>query len=108
MAVVERSANRLVVVVDGALSGFRLALDRGEGVARIERSLLMWKRRPRELPLGDIKDVDVATLKDAASGVQVHKLVLRTRDEEAIEIPVESTAIAETAATLRDFLKMAA
>ncbi len=107
MSIVERSANRLVVEAGGSLSGFSLALDKNEDKARIERSTLMWKRRPVELPLADIKDFDVATLKDPVSGAEVRKLVLRTRGDDSIEVPVDSRAIDETAATLRDFLGLA-
>jgi hypothetical protein len=108
MAIVERSNNRLVVEAGGRLSAFSLELDKQAGTARIERNTLMWKRRPREIPLADIKDFDVASFKDAVSGVQLRKLVLRTRSDEAIEVPVEEAAIEETAATLRDFLGLAA
>jgi hypothetical protein len=108
MSIVERSANRLVVEVGGGLSAFSLALDKGEGKARIERSTLMWKRKPVELPLADIKELDVATFKDPASGVEVRKLVLRTQGHDSIEVPVASGTIEETAATLRDFLGLAA
>jgi hypothetical protein len=107
MTIVERNANRLVVEAGGGLSSFSLALDKNEGLARIERSTLMWKRRPRQLPLGDIKAVDVASLKDRASGAEMHKVVLLTQDDEAIEVPVEETAVEETAETLRDFLGLA-
>jgi hypothetical protein len=108
MAIVERSANRLVVEAGGGLSAFSLALDKAAGMARIERSMLMWKRRPLELPLADIKTFDVATFKDPASGAELRKLVLLTQANEAIEVPVDYTAIEETAATLRDFLGLAA
>ncbi len=108
MAIVERSANRIVVDAGGGLGGFTLVLDREAGIARIERSTLMWKRRPRELPLGEIKAFDVAAIKDAASGAELRKLVLRTQAEEAIEVPVASAAADETAAALRDFLGLAA
>jgi hypothetical protein len=104
MAIVECNANRLVVEAGGGLSAFSLALDKQAGLARIERSTLMWKRRPLEMPLTDIKDFDVATFKDAASGAELRKLLMRTQTDEAIEVPVESAAIDETAATLRDFL----
>jgi hypothetical protein len=108
MAIVERNANRLVVEAGGGLSAFSLALDKHAGMARIERSTLMWKRRPLEMPLADIKEFDVATFKDPASGAELRKLVLRTQADETIELPVEHAAIEETAATLRDFLGLAA
>lgn len=108
MAIVERSTNRLVVEAGGGLSSFSLALDKQAGLARIERNMLMWKRRPREMPLADIKNFDVATFKDAASGAELRKLLLRTRADEAIEVPVEEKSVEETAAALRDFLGLAA
>ena len=108
MAIVERSTSRLIVETAGALGAFNLALDKQSGTARIERKTLMWKRRPREIPLADIKDLSVATLKDPASGAELRKLVMRTRADEAIELPVEEAAIDETASVLRDFLGLAA
>jgi len=70
--------------------------------------MLMWKRRPREIPLTDIKDLSVASFKDAASGAELRKLLLRTQADEAIELLVEEATIDETAAALRDFLGLAA
>ena len=87
MAIVEHSTNRLVVAAGGGLSSFSLALDKQAGLARIERNMLMWKRRPLEMPLADIKDFDVATFKDAVSGAELRKLLLRTQADEAIEVP---------------------
>jgi hypothetical protein len=108
MAIVERSTNRLIVESAGVMGAFNLALDKQAGTARIERKTLMWKRRPREIPLADIKDFSVANFTDRASGAEMRKLVMRTRGDEAIELPVEEAAIEETAAALRDFLGLAA
>lgn len=108
MAIVERNANRIVVEASGGLGAFSLVLDKQAGTARIVRSTLMWKRRPREIPFAEIRTFDVAMVKDAASGAELRKLVLRTQAEEAIEVPVDSAAADETAATLRDFLGLAA
>jgi hypothetical protein len=108
MAIVEHNANRLVVEASGGLSSFSLALDKQAGLARIERNMLMWKRRPLEMPLADIKDFDVATFKDAASGAEVRRLLLRTHADEAIEVPVQEKSLEETAAALRKFLGLAA
>ena len=68
MAIVERSTNRLIVETGRGLGAFNLALDKQAGTARIERKTLMWKRRPREIPLADIKDLSVATLE--GSGIR--------------------------------------
>lgn len=108
MAIVERSKNRLVVETSGVLGAFSLALDKQVGTARIERNTLMWKRRPREMPLTEIKEFSVASFKDATSGAELRKLMLRTQADEAIELPVEEATIEQTAATLRDFLGLAA
>ena len=108
MAIVERNANRLIIESAGVLGAFNLALDKQTGTARIERKTLMWKRRPRELPLAEIKDCSVASLKDAASGAEVRKLALHTQAGEVIELPVEDSAIDETAAALREFIGRAA
>jgi hypothetical protein len=108
MAIVERNANRLVVEAGGGMSSFSLALDKQAGLARIERNMLMWKRRPLEMPLTDIKEFTVASFKDAASGAELRKLLMRTQADEAIELPVEEKSVEETAAALRDFLGLAA
>ncbi len=108
MAIVERSTNRLVVETAGMLGAFNLALDKQAGTARIERKTLMLKRRPREIPLTDIKDFSVASLKDAASGAELRKLSLRTQAGEVIELPVEQAAVDETAAALREFIGLVA
>ena len=108
MAIVERSTNRLIVETAGALGAFNLALDKQAGTARIERKTLMWKRRPREIPLADIKDCSVASFTDRASGAEFRKLSLRTQAGEVIELPVGEAAIDETASVLREFLGLAA
>jgi hypothetical protein len=108
MPIVERSTNRLVVESAGVLGAFNIALDKEAGTARIERKTLMWNRRPREIPLTDIKDFSVASLKDAASGAELRKLSLRTQGGEVIELPVEEKAVDEIAAALRQFIGLAA
>jgi hypothetical protein len=108
MAIVERSTNRLIVESAGVMGAFNITLDKQAGTARIERKTLMWKRRPREIPLTDIKDCSVASLKDAASGAELRKLSLRTQSGEVIELPVEEKAIDEIAVALREFIGLAA
>lgn len=108
MAIVERNENRLVLQAGGGLSAFTLTLDKPAKLARIERSTLMWKRRPRELPLSAIKAVEVASFRDTASGAEVRQLMLRTQADEAVVVPVAETALDETASALRGFLGLAA
>jgi hypothetical protein len=104
MAIVECSEHLLVLEAGGGLISFTLLLDKRSGNARIERSTLRWKRRPRELPLSDIKGFSVASYKDTASGAELRQLVLRTQTDESIALPVSEAEIEQAAAVLRDFL----
>ena len=108
MAIVERNATRMVVEAGGGLSSLRLVLDKQAGQARIERRTLMFNRKPQEIPLSRINAVDVALLKDAASGAEMHQLMLRAGADEAIPLPVAEKEVEETASVLRDFLGLAA
>ena len=108
MAIVERNATRMVVQAGGGLNSLKLVLDKQAGQARIERRTLMFNRKPQEIPLSRINAVDVALLKDAASGAEVHQLMLRAGADEAIPLPVEEREVEETASVLRDFLGLAA
>ena len=108
MAIVERNATRMVVEAGGGLNSLRMVLDKQAGQARIERRTLMFNRKPREIPLSRINAVDVALLKDAASGAEMHQLMLRAGADEAIPLPVSEKEVEETASVLRDFLGLAA
>ena len=108
MAIVERNATRMVVQAGGGLNSLKLVLDKQAGQARIERRTLMFNRKPQEIPLSRINAVDVALLKDAASGAEVHQLMLRAGADEAIPVPVAEREVEETASVLRDFLGLAA
>jgi len=108
MAIVERNDNRMVVEAGGGLSSLTLILDKQAGHARIERRTLMFRRRPQEIPLSRINAVDVAHLKDAASGAELRQLMLRAGADEAIPLPVADKEAEQTASALRDFLGLAA
>ena len=108
MAIVERNATRMVVEAGGGLNSLRLVLDKQAGQARIERRTLMFNRKPREIPLSRINAVDVALLKDAASGAEMHQVMLRAGADEAIPLPIAEKEVAETTSALRDFLGLAA
>lgn len=108
MAIVEHTANRMIVEAGGGLNSLTLILDKQAGQARIERRTLMFNRKPQQIPLSRINAVDVALLKDAASGAEVHQLMLRAGADEAIPLPVGEKEVEETASVLRDFLGLAA
>jgi hypothetical protein len=108
MAIVERTDTRMVVEAGGGLSSLTPILDKGAGQARIERRTLMFNRKPREMPLSRIQAVDVAHLKDPASGAEMRQLMLRAGSDEAIPLPVADQDVPETASALRDFLGLAA
>ncbi len=108
MAIVERTATRMILEAGGGLNSLTLVLDKQAGQARIERRTLMFNRKPQEMPLSQINGVDVAHLKDAASGAEMQQLMLRAGVDEAIPLPVADKEVQETARALRDFLGLAA
>ena len=108
MAIVERNATRMVLEAGGGFNSLKLVLDKRVGQARIERRTLMFNRRPQEMPLSRINAVDIALIKDAAPGAEVHQLMLRAGADEAIPLPVTEREVEEIASALRDFLSLAA
>jgi hypothetical protein len=108
MAIVERNATRMVLEAGGGLNSLKLVLDKQAGQARIERRTLMFNRKPQEWPLSRINAVDIAFLKDAASGAELHQVMLRAGADEAIPLPVAEKEAEETVSALRDFLGLAA
>lgn len=104
MTILESTRERFVVQAGSLLNQTTLTLDKGEGRARIEHSMLMWKLKPREFGLQDIAGVDLLTIKDAVSGADTHTPVLRTRAGDVISVPAGETEAGETAERLRQFL----
>jgi len=98
MTIVQDTAQRLVVQAGSRLNQTTLTLDKQEGRARLERNLLMWRRKPLDLPLSDIADVEVRAEVDPASGAEVHVPIVRTRDGLVLALPV---ADAEAESTVR-------
>jgi hypothetical protein len=86
-----------------------LTLDKDAGKAVLQRKLLLWSRKPQETPLSQLQDVSVAAAVDRASGVELCNTVLRTRAGATWALPaVDKNDAERTAATLRDFLGLAA
>ena len=108
MTIVERNAERLVVQSGSVLGQMTLELDKRSGRASIVRNVLMWKRKPREFKLRDIKDVAVTTFKDGASGAELHRTLLRLADDDVVPLPLADREAEETAQALREFLGLKA
>jgi hypothetical protein len=106
MAIVEHTALRMVVYSGSLLGKAVLTLDKDAGRARLERSVLMWPRKPVEIALADIAEVSVATTKDPPSGSELHTPVMRLRSGEALALPASEADAAETAERVRGFLDL--
>jgi hypothetical protein len=108
MTILESTPQRLVVKAGSLLNQMTLTLDKQAGAARLDRTTLMWHRKPVDLPLADIDHVDVLTIHDGASGADVHQPVLHTRTGDTIPLPVADEEAEITADRLRGFLGLAA
>jgi hypothetical protein len=104
MAILEQTSQRIVVQSGSALSKAILTLDKAQGRARLDRVVLMWSRKPIDIAFSDIADVAVATMKDAASGSELHKPVLRLTSGKALALPASEAEAIETAERVRGFL----
>jgi len=107
MTIVQNTPERLVVQAGSPINKCTLTLDRTTGSARLDRTLLLWPRKPVEFALADIDHVDVITSHDPASGADTHLPVLHTRSGAAIAVPVAEEEAAGTATQLRGFLRLA-
>jgi hypothetical protein len=107
MTILQNTPERLVVQAGSRVNQCTLTLDRTTGSARLDRTLLMWPRKPVEVAIAEIDHVDVVTIHDAASGADTHQPVLHTRSGEAIALPVPDEEAGTTAAQLRGFLGLA-
>ena len=67
MTIVQNTPERLVVQAGSPINKCTLTLDRTTGHARLDRTLLLWPRKPVEFALADIDHVDVITSHDPAS-----------------------------------------
>jgi hypothetical protein len=86
-----------------------LTLDKDSGRATLQRKLLLWSRKPQEAPLSELQDVAVGAAVDRASGVELCVTMLRSNTGAAWALPAANKDDAEkTAATLREFLGLAA
>jgi hypothetical protein len=108
MTILESTPQRLVVKAGSLLNQMTLTLDKQAGEARLDRTVLMWHRKPVDLRLADIDHVDVLSIHDAASGAEVHQPVLHTRAGDTFALPVRDAEADITAQRLRGFLGLAA
>lgn len=104
MPTIETTDERLVLRTGSIFNQVTLTLDKTEGKVRLDRTMLMWQRRPVELGLSDIDDVAVIAVKDAASGARMHVPTPHMCTGETVPLPVEDAAAEKTAHELRDFL----
>ena len=104
MTIVERNTERMVVETDTTLGHLTLELDKRSGHAHFARKTLLWNRKPRDFKLGDIEDVSVTHYKDGASGVDLHRTVLRLAGDDTVPLPLPDAEAQETAKALREFL----
>ena len=107
MTILQQTPERLVVQAGSLINRCTLTLDRTTGGARLDRTLLLWPRKPMEFALADIDQVDVITTHDPASGADMHQPVLHTRSGTAIAVPVADEEAGSTATQLRGFLGLA-
>jgi len=107
MTILQHTPERLVVQAGSLINQCTLTLDRTTGSARLDRTMLLWPRKPVELSLAEIDRVDVITMHDGASGADVHEPVLHTRSGTTIPVPVADEEASVTAAELRGFLGLA-
>ena len=107
MTIVQNTPERLVLQAGSPFGKTTMILDKTAGSARIERSFAMWHRKPVELALADIDHVDIVTMHDGASGADVHRPLLHTRNGETIAVPANDEEASLVAAHVRGFLGLA-
>ena len=108
MAIVERNATRMVVEAGGGLNSLRLVPRQAGGTGAHRAAHTDVQSQATRDSLSRINAVDVALLKDAASGAEMHQVMLRAGADEAIPLPIAEKEVAETTSALRDFLGLAA
>ena len=104
MAIIESGSDRLVVQGGSLFSKTTMTLDKKAGRASVENSILMWRGKPREIPIADIAGVDLLTFKDGLSGADTHTPALRTHAGEVIGVPSGEVEAVQTVSRLREFL----
>jgi hypothetical protein len=81
-----------------------LTLDKDSGKGTLQQKILLWNKKPVEFALADIEDIAVKSLKDRASGVELHHCVLQRRSAPVLILTTEEAdAAAATVKKLRDF-----
>lgn len=104
MTIVQETPERLVVQAGSRLNQTTLTLDRQQGRAWLERNLLMWRRKPVEVALADIADVEIRAEIDPASGAEMHVPIMRTRDGMVLTLPVAEAEADDTVRRVCGFL----
>ena len=86
-----------------------ITLDRNAGKATVQRKLLLWSRKPVEMPLSEICECAVDAAVDRASGAEICNTLLVTRDGASWALPADDKKEAQSAATqLCNFLGLGA
>jgi hypothetical protein len=104
MAILESSAERLIIQSGSALNRTTLTLDRRERHAHLERSVLMWRRKPVDFDFVDVEEVKVTVVKDAASGTELHTPMVRLRSGRVVPLPAADDEAEATVARVRSFI----
>ncbi len=104
MTIIESTNSRLVVEAGSMLNKTKLTFDKTEGLAHFEQNLFLWRRKPVDVPLSDIADIEVMKVVDAASGATVPVPVVRTRSGKELSLHVREIEADETVQRMCDFL----
>jgi len=83
-----------------------LTLDRAHGIARVERATFMIPLKSEEVPLSEIRDIDLKAQTDSASGAERFLPVIRLGSGRVLALPpIDDRAEAErTTREMREFV----
>jgi hypothetical protein len=106
MTILQHTGEQLVVRAGPRMFQTTLTLDRGHGIARVERAAMMIPLKSKEYALGEIRDVVVSAQQDPASGAERYTPALKLADGRVIVLPpFDDKAEAEhTADEMREFV----
>ena len=104
--ILENTERRLVVRAGSQLNQTTLTLDKDHDRARLERNLLFWRRKPLDVALSDIADVEMRRVADAASGATIPVPTVRTHSGVELALPVDESEAVETVRSMCDFLDL--
>jgi hypothetical protein len=99
--ITESTSNRMTLQSGST----KLTLDKDSGKAIMQRKMLFWALKPREVPLSEVSDIEIDSGVDRASGVEVCNTMLVTRGGTAWSLAADDKKDAEeTAGAMRGFL----